>query len=488
MAFDLLHLDDLDLRRRPVEERSDRLRDLLGTNEPGSPIQFSDHVAGGGPEFFHLAEQSGAEGIVSKKVGSRYRSGPAQSWLKTKAFTESEFVIGAAKGDLAPVALLARETEDHRLEYAGAAMVTFTESEREKFWRTMERLATDKAPLHMKQPSESSWVRPEIRLRVRHLRGEETLRHATVKAISHLPSERKPVGGRPSRRPASEPTHQVGPDAVPARELLMDYYRRMGPWILPFLAHRPLNLFRCPPHDPGECFFQRNRMHPPRPEGLFPPPIRDVPVLQKNGRTERYLYVDDVDGLLACVEAETVEFHAWGSRIADIERPDRIAIDLDPDEALGFDEVKRTAFEVRNHLECIGLESFALLTGGKGIHVVVPFAPCEEWPEVRHFAEAFCTVLAQAHPDRFTLETRKDRRQGRIFLDYLRNQRTATAIMPYSARARPGSPVAAPVEWDELDDVDSPQYFTIGDAPQLIKRARRLRHWGLAGQTLPKLK
>jgi bifunctional non-homologous end joining protein LigD len=489
MAFDLLHIDDLDLRRRPLEERRDRLRDLLGTNEPGSPIQFSDHVVGGGPEFFELAEQSGAEGIVSKKLGSRYRSGPAQSWLKTKAFTESELVvIGAAKGDLAPVALLARETEDRRLEYAGAAMVTFAESEREKFWRTMERLATDKAPLHMKQPSESSWVRPEIRLRVRHLRGEETLRHATVKGISYLPPERKPAAVPTSRRPSSEPTHQVGPDAVPARELLLDYYRRMGAWMLPVLAQRPLNLFRCPPHDAGECFFQRNRMHPPRPESLFPPPIRDIPIHQKNGRTERYLYVEDVAGLLACVEAETVEFHAWGSRVDDVERPDRIAIDLDPDEGLGFDEVKRTAFEVRDHLHSIGLESFALLTGGKGIHVVVPFTPHGEWPAVRGFAEAFCKVLAQAHPERFTLETRKDRRRGRIFLDYLRNQRTATAIMPYSARARSGAPVAAPVGWDELDGIESPQHFTIDDTPQLIKRARRLRAWGSANQSLPVLK
>jgi bifunctional non-homologous end joining protein LigD len=489
MAFDLLHLDGTNLRRHPIEERRERLRELLGSNEPSRAIQFSDHVLGSGPEFFALAEKSGVEGIVSKKLGSRYQSGPTQSWVKTKAFTESEFVvIGAAKGDLAPVALLARETDDRRLEYAGAAMVTFAESERERFWRTMERLATDKAPLHMKQPSESSWVRPEIRLRVRHLRGEETLRHATVKGISYLPPEKRAASGGATKRISPEPTHHVAPDAVPPREVLLDYYRRMGPWMLPFLADRPLNLFRCPPHTAGECLFQRSRMHPPQPESLFPPPIRDIPVLQKNGRTERYLYVDNVDGLLACLNADTVEFHAWGSLVDDIERPDRIAIDLDPDEGLDFEEVKRTAFEVRDHLGSIGLESFALLTGGKGIHVVVPFTPRGEWPEVRHFAEAFCTVLAQGHPERFTLETRKDRRHGRIFLDYLRNQRTATAIMPYSARARLNAPVAAPVGWDELDGIASPQHFTISDTPQLIKRAWRLRHWGLADQALPKLK
>ncbi len=190
MAFDLLHLDGMDLRNRPVEERRERLRDLLGANAGGRALQFSDHVSGGGPEFFEIAERSGAEGIVSKKLGSRYRSGSARSWVKTKAFTESEFVVvGAARGDLAPVALLARETDDRGLEYAGAAMVTFAESERERFWRAMEHLATSKASVPVKPPRESSWVRPEMRLRVRHLRGEETLRHATVKEITYLPRQ-----------------------------------------------------------------------------------------------------------------------------------------------------------------------------------------------------------------------------------------------------------------------------------------------------------
>jgi bifunctional non-homologous end joining protein LigD len=485
MAFDLLHLNGTDLRSRPVEERRERLRDLLGENEAERPIQFSDHLTGGGPDFFALAERSGAEGIVSKKLGSRYRSGPARTWLKTKAFTESEFVvIGAAKGDLAPVALLARETDDRRLEYVGAAMVTFAESERERFWRAMERLSTETPPIHMKAPRESSWVRPDIRVRVRHLRGEEMLRHATVKSLSYMPPARKAPA--PPRGRSDEPSYGVGPDAVPPPERLLDYYGRLGPFLLPFLAKRPLNLFRCSPDRAGECVFQRNRMHPPRPESLFPPPIRDVPVLQKNGRTERYLYVDNVEGLLACVAAETVEFHAWGCRVPDIERPDRIAIDLDPDEGLSFGEVKRTAFEVREGLEAMGLTSFALLTGGKGIHVVIPFAPSGEWAEVRGFAQAFCSALARAEPERFTIDIRKERRRGRIFLDYLRNQRTATAIMPYSARAKPDAPVAAPVSWDELERIDSARHFTMADAEQLIHRARgRLRRWGVVDQHLP---
>jgi bifunctional non-homologous end joining protein LigD len=530
MAFDLLHLDGEDLRREPVEDRRDRLRDLLGANRPGRPIQFSDHVAGGGPDFFAAAEAMGLEGIVSKKTGSRYRSGPARAWVKTKAFTTGEFVVvGATKGDLAPVALLARETGDRRLEYAGGAMVTFDEADRERFWRATERLEVPRPPLHIDERPNTTWLRPEIRVRVRHLRGEEKLRHATVKAIAYLPPAQNPsarylgeggVGSecrgpaesrnrlRSSRAPkAGEGTspekvtvtsdsHSAGPhrsepsytpEAIPARADLLAYYREIGPLILPFLAGRPLNLFRCPKSRGGRCVFQRNLNHPATPQGLFPAGVRRVPVLQKNGRTEDYLYIDDLEGLLACVEADAVEFHGWGSRIADVEKPDRIAFDLDPDEAIGFEPVKAAAFDLRRGLEALGLRSWPLLTGGKGVHVVVPLTPSAEWPEVRTFARNVCAAIAEADPARFTIALPKPKRKGRIFLDYLRNQRTATAIMPWSARARAGAPVAAPLAWKELEAVADARAFAIPDAAALRRRSRSrsLRDWGLADQLLP---
>ena len=485
MAFDLLHLDGRDLRREPVEDRRSGLRDILGANQAARAVQFSDHVVGGGPEFFALAERTGLEGIVSKKLGSLYRSGPAKAWLKTKSFTDGEFVvIGTSRGDRAPVALLARETDDRRLEYAGAAMVTFSESDRERFWRANERLKTDKPALHMDPRPETSWLRPEMRVIVRHLRGEEMLRHATVKAIAYIPPERAPATSRPRGAASSrEPAHLVEHGSVPDREALLAYYRAVAPLILPHIIDRPLNLFRC--HG-RYCVFQRNRNHPATDQD-FGEPIRTIPILQKNGRTEDYLTIDDLDGLLACVEAGAVEFHAWGSRVPDYERPDRIAIDLDPGDGIGFDEVKRAAFEVRDRLTTLGLASFALLTGGKGIHVVVPFAPDGDWEAVRAFAQGFCARLAGEDPDRFTVAISKAHRTGRIFLDYLRNQRTATAVMPYSVRARPGSPVASPVGWHRLADIDSPAAFTIAEAAELVRRAKRrsLKGWGSAEQNLP---
>ena len=488
MAFDLLHLEGRDLRREAVEQRRDRLHDLLGENAPGRPFQFSDHVIGGGAEFFAAAERMGLEGIVSKKLGSRYRSGASKSWLKIKSFTESEFVvIGTSKGDLAPVALLARETEDHRLEYAGAAMVTFSEADRERFWRANERLKTPKPALHMEPRPETSWLRPEMRVRVRHLQGEEMLRHATVKAIAHLPPERpaRSATSANSSGPTKEAGYQVEHGSMPELPALLAYYRDVGPLILPHIRNRLLNLFRC--HG-RYCFFQRNRNHPPT-EQAFDEPIQKIPILQKNGRTEDYLFVDSLEGLLACVEAGAIEFHAWGSRVPDYERPDRIAFDLDPGEGVHFDAVKEAAFQIRRSLEAIGLQSWALLSGGKGIHVVLPFRPERAWDEVRAFARGFCVALADAAPERFTVTLPIAQRRGRIFLDYLRNQRTHTAIMPYSLRAWPGSPVAAPVSWIELQGVNTPQEFTLEDRGRLVERAEKksIPQWGMADQRLPAL-
>jgi bifunctional non-homologous end joining protein LigD len=262
------------------------------------------------------------------------------------------------------------------------------------------------------------------------------------------------------------------------------YYEIVALLMLPFVERRLLNLFRC---REGKCFFQRNREHPPS-GAAFSDPIRFVPVTQKNGRTEDYLYVVDAAGIVACARADSVEFHGWGSREADVERPDRLVIDLDPDEGLSFDRVRDSAFQMHRALGAVGLDSFAMLTGGKGIHVVVPLAPEAEWAEVRGFAKAFCTTLAEADPARFTVALPKEQRRGRIFLDFLRNQRTATAILPYSARAKAGSPVAAPVSWDELKRIERSAHFTIIDATKLLRRAeqRALRGWGIADQTLPR--
>jgi bifunctional non-homologous end joining protein LigD len=280
-----------------------------------------------------------------------------------------------------------------------------------------------------------------------------------------------------------EPTYDKPDISVRSTTL---YYQIVAPVMLPFLSGRLLNLLRC---REGKCFFQRNREHPPAGKE-FDRLLHFEPVAQKNGRTEDYLYIESIEEIVACAKVQTVEFHGWGSRAGAVETPDRLVIDLDPDPKLGFEVVKEAAFQVHRGFDAVGLESFALLSGGKGIHVVVPLEPVGEWDEVREFAKTFCTALAEAAPERFTVALPKLQRRGRIFLDFLRNQRTATAIMPYSARARAGMPVATPVGWDELEDIDSAAVFTIVDVETLLERARsrKLGSWGSADQRLPTLR
>lgn len=279
-----------------------------------------------------------------------------------------------------------------------------------------------------------------------------------------------------------EPTYEKPEISVRATTL---YYQIVAPFMLPFIRRRLLNLFRC---REGKCFFQRNREHPPTGRE-FDNRVHFEPVAQKNGRTEQYLYVETAEEIVACAKLQTVEFHGWGSRAGQVETPDRLVIDLDPDPKLGFGKVRDAAHQLHRSFAALGLESFALLSGGKGIHVVVPLEPVAPWEEVDDFAKSFCTALAEAAPERFTVALPKPQRRGRIFLDFLRNHRTATAVMPWSARARAGMPVAAPVTWDELDGIERADAFTVGDVELLMKRAksRALRNWGTGGQRLPRV-
>jgi bifunctional non-homologous end joining protein LigD len=251
--------------------------------------------------------------------------------------------------------------------------------------------------------------------------------------------------------------------------------------MLPWIAHRPISLVRCPQGRAKKCFFQKHD------SGSFGDHVKHVPIREKDGDEQDYLYVDDIDGLVACVQMGTIEFHGWGSRVEDVEKPDRLIFDLDPDEGLDFEDVKKAARDIRRTLEDIGLTSFPMLSGGKGVHVVVPLTPEAEWPELKDFADRFARALAASEPDRFTATMSKAKRKGRIFIDWLRNQRGATAVLPYVVRARENAPVAAPVSWDELDDIDRAGFFTIADVDQLLERAssRALHGWGEARQTLP---
>ena len=257
----------------------------------------------------------------------------------------------------------------------------------------------------------------------------------------------------------TSPEKVLFPDQGITKRRLADYYVAVARAILSHVRHRPVSLLRCPEGEEKACFFQRH------PGAGLPPAIRSLDITEKDGEPGRYLVVDGLDGILAAVQMGTLELHIWGCRADDVERPDRMVFDLDPDTALPFAEVRDAAFALKAILDGLGLESCPLLTGGKGIHLVLPLRRTQEWPVVKAFSHAVADALVRSAPDRFTTNMRKDVRGGKIFVDYLRNERGSTAILPWSTRAHDQAPVAMPLSWAELAEATRSDAWTIDTAP-----------------------
>lgn len=255
----------------------------------------------------------------------------------------------------------------------------------------------------------------------------------------------------------SNPDKVLYPDQGITKGELADYYLAVADRMLPHVARRPVTMVRCPTGQEKKCFYQRHA------GSGVPEQLREVKV---PGFDEPYLYLEDVAGLIAMVQMGVLEIHPWGVTVERPNRPDRIIFDLDPAEGLDFGDVVGAALEVRDRLGDLGLESFVKTTGGKGLHVVVPIDPVADWKSVKGFAKSLSEHMAADAPDRYLTKISKAERIGRIFIDYLRNDPTSTAVAPYSTRSRPGAPVALPLEWDELGDSLAPAEFTIRTVPK----------------------
>lgn len=494
-AFDLLSLDGEDLSALPLVQRKERLRSII--SEGDETIQFAEHITGSGEALFDKLCAEGLEGIVSKRADSRYPNGRSRDWLKIKCLRRQEFVIvGWLPSDKARrglKSLLLGVNRDGKLAYVGKVGTGFTQQRMAELRALLDARARKTAPVEAPRAMVrgAHWVRPDL---VAEIAFTETtpdglLRHPSFIGLREDKPADQVVEERPAPVPSPEasaitithPDRVIFPDSDLTKGDLADYIAKIAPLTLPWVARRPVSLVRCPQGRARACFFQKHDA------GSFGPQVHSIPIREKDGGTEPYLYVEDAEGLRACIQMGSIEFHGWGSSIATLEQPDRMIFDLDPDPSVSFDDVKRAAVHIHDQLAELGLTSFAMLSGGKGVHVVVPLTPQAEWPAVSNFAERFAKALAQGDPARFVAVATKAKRQGRIFIDWLRNQRGATAVMPYSARARAGAPVAAPVAWRELDKVDTAARWTIRDAEELLERAASagLRGWGVADQILP---
>ena len=502
-AFDLLVDRGEDITRLPNIERKERLAALLKT--ASHPILYGDHVIGKGEALFDAICAEGGEGIISKKASAPYSGTRSRNWLKIKCIQRQEFIIvGWQESDKRRGfrSLHLAVQEGGKLTYAGKVGTGFNAKMIEEMSETMRPLEVDKPPLDVPRAARkgSHWIEPRLvgEVAFTEFTSDGILRHPSFIALRQDKSAKDVVREVPKHlKKAESKAEPVSADIFvkisnrdrviyPADGLtkgqLADYYAAVAELLLVDAANRPISLVRCPQGRAKKCFFQKHDA------GSFGPDVKQVPVKEKKGGTEDYLYIDSAKGLLTLVQMGTIEVHGWGSRVKPLEKPDRLVFDLDPDVGLDFGDVRSAAVRLQALLADLGLVSFPMVTGGKGIHVIVPLDASVDWPKVSDFAERFARAIAQAEPERFTANIRKVERKGRIFLDYLRNQRGATAIMPYSARARDGAPVAAPIAWEELDGIKGGNVFTILDADELLKRAssKLLAGWGQAKQKLPR--
>lgn len=498
-AFDLLELDGQDLTQLPLTERKAKLAALIGDGH--GRIRYSDHIVGNGEKLLSSFCNAGLEGVISKRADARYSGSRSGSWVKTKCIRRQEFVVvGWTPSDKQRGfrSLLLGVNENGKLRYAGKAGTGFSGDE-------IERLMELMAPLERTEPTVEApraavrgahWIAPKLVAEIAYIEftDEGVLRHPSYLGLREdkkpeavVLETATPVAIATASASAivriSNRERVIFPEGKLTKGQLADYYAAVAPIMLPWAGSRPISLVRCPQGRGKKCFFQKHDA------GSFGDDVKQIGIREKDGHDEPYLFVDTPEGLLTCVQMGTIEFHGWGARIEDVEKADRLVFDLDPDEGLDFKDVVSAAFHVQDMLGQMGLTTFPMFTGGKGVHVIAPLTPSAEWPAVKDFAHRFALALAQAEPERFTAALAKAKRTGRIFIDYLRNQRGATAVMPYSARSREFAPIAVPLTWEELRDLDKPSHWHIGDAAEMVQRAasKNLRRWGRADQVLPDL-
>ncbi|HEY3739203.1 MAG TPA: DNA ligase D [Bryobacteraceae bacterium] len=499
-AFDLLHLDGKDLTRLKLTERKEKLESLLKKSEPGKALRFSEHVVGGGQDMFAKACGLGLEGIVSKLGTATYGAGRGRSWLKCKCTHRQEFIIvgysDARKGSRALGALYLGYHKNGGLHYAGKVGTGFTMKSARALTDRVEKLLVEKPVLTRAEMTDVPagewqaihWIKPTLLCEVAFTEwtGDGRIRHPSFQGLREdkKPEEVK-MEEPAAKSKAALVLHGVNithPDRVISetghvtKGELASYHAAVAPFMLRHVAGHPLSLLRCPSGIDKQCFFQRNPG-----KGLGP----DVHPFdfKHNGKSYEYLYIDDEKGLLELIQMGAIELHPWGAPVASIDCPDRLIFDLDPAPDVPFDAVKLAAQDLRQRLRKLGLEAMLKCTGGKGLHVTVPLAGKDKWAEVKAFAAKVASDMVDDVPDAYVATMTKSKRTGKIFVDYFRNDYTATAIADYGVRARPGAPVALPIEWKELKTLESASQFTLKDVLARLKKKKPSAE--LKGQRLP---
>ncbi len=510
-VFDLLWLDGDDLRGLPLCERKAALSKLL--EHADDALVISGFIRGKGALAYKRACEAGLEGVIAKAVDAPYRGGRSDNWQKLKCIDSDEFVIvgytpgKGSRGDLGALLLAERKGKEWR--YVGRVGTGFDEAMLKQVFSSLKPVREkpyliDAPNARQLRGAKPVWVKPEhvAEIAFRGRTGDGLLRQGSFKGLrpdkrpadlrdcdrdegepsvprasqSAKKSTRKSAS-KSNRKSAAKPATEFTPDNIPlthpervlipkprvTKLALAQFYRSIAEHLLPGIIGRPLSLVRCPDGVGNPCFFQKHSM-----QGM-PESIRVGMQTNSKDEEEEYLYVDDIEGVMALVQMNVIEIHPWGSTIADLEHPDRLVFDLDPDIGVEWPRVKKAALLLRERLQTVGLESFLRTTGGKGLHVVVPLNPRPDWNTAKAFSHALARTLEQESSKEYVSVATKSKRKGRIFVDYLRNARGSTAVASYSVRAREGAGVATPLHWEELSRLRSGAQYTIENIARRLK-------------------
>jgi bifunctional non-homologous end joining protein LigD len=484
--FDLLYCEGVNLTGVALKDRKEALEELSQSLPAVSPVRYSQHMdEGDARTIFQHACQMGLEGLISKRADAPYRSGRTTTWIKSKCtLSEELIIIGYVPSSTSRQAVgslvLGFYDKGKQLVHAGRAGTGFTDETALALRSGLEVIETKKP--NFKQPIEREslegvrWVEPRLvaDIQFRGWSPDRLLRQAAFKGIREDKAPEDVVLEEPWKRTGtrmkevasdaklSHPDRILWPQDGITKQGLAEFYTDIADWILPHVTGRVLSLVRCPGGVGKSCFYAK---HIWEGAGKAFEPV-DV------GEAEPMMAIRDIDGLLTLVQANVLEIHPWGSRVEKLEQPDRIIFDLDPGEDVAWEEVIAAAVEVKERLKALGLDSFVKTTGGKGLHVVSPIVPQAPWDKVKAFTKTFAEAMA-ADSSKYLAVMSKSRRKGRIFVDYLRNGRGATAVAAYSTRARNGAAISVPLTWSELQTGIRANHFTIDNLRQRLSHRKR---------------
>ncbi len=509
VIFDLLALGSEDLRSLPLRERKEKLANLMAAEHPG--LHYSQHAKGDGREIFLTACRANREGVIAKRSDSLYSGTRNGDWLKIKCENRQEFVIGGyTKTSKRGVsALLLGVYAGDRLEYVGRVGTGFTDKTLTELQQRLSDIHREASPFAQAPPQRRGeslfWVEPRLvaEISFSEWTAEQLLRQASFKGLRFDKEPRSVVreaeteahtlssGGNGDEKNSprksiwindiriTSPDKDMFPESGISKEDVARYYQAAAARMLPYVKNRLLSVVRCPDGFPGECFYQKHL-----PGSL--PGIGLVSIPEKDGDPDTYFYLEESVGLLSLVQMGTLEFHTWGSQVTELEKPDMLVFDLDPEEGLDLQQLRDGVRHLKGILDELSLVSFLKTSGGKGYHVVIPLEPSGNWDKAKDFARLTAVAMAERWPDRYTGNMRKEKRKGKIFIDWIRNARSATSVAPYSVRARPGAPVSQPLGWEELDTV-APNAIHIHEALKRLELADPWEDYGKIQQRLVEL-